>query len=171
MKLFIETTLSDMTLILFNDEKKYVSIKKNLKKKSDALASSISELLSTNNVAFDELAAIYITLGPGSFMGARASFVYARTFANIRSIDLYSISTIKLLAVSNDSTIAHIHSKDNVYFEYKDGVESLVELLQPSLSTLDNFIEDPNAYIGMFDKANIDSLTPNYIKDPTIGGA
>ncbi|EPL02798.1 hypothetical protein CP02DC14_1630, partial [Chlamydia psittaci 02DC14] len=70
MNLFIDTSLDNLYFLIFND--KYEIVKKtnieNVARKTDIFYDELEKILG-NNILVKDLN-IYITLGPGSFMGS-----------------------------------------------------------------------------------------------------
>ncbi|AZG68604.1 hypothetical protein [Mycoplasma struthionis] len=96
MKLFIETSLDDLiiTKIENNIVSDFLHIEK-LTKKSDEFFNKLNTVIKKEDRK--NLKAVYVTIGPGSFTGARVGFLVARTLAQISKIKLYVAPSYELL--------------------------------------------------------------------------
>ncbi|ACF07539.1 molecular chaperone [Metamycoplasma arthritidis] len=98
MKLFLETSLEDLYLALIDKNNKIVkSIHiPSLVKKTDALFCEINNLFDNTNYSIHNIKAIYVTLGPGSFSGARIGLLFARTIAQVTNVKMFVTYTYEL---------------------------------------------------------------------------
>lgn len=98
MKLILETSLDDLYLALVNENDKIIKsiTVQSLVKKTDALFDEINRLFENTNFSINDLKSIYITLGPGSFSGARIGLLFARTMVQISNTKMYVCYTYEL---------------------------------------------------------------------------
>lgn len=64
------------------------------------LAPAVRELLFQNNQTKQDLSAIAVSIGPGSYTGLRIAVSYAKGFAMALDIPILSVPTLQILAVS-----------------------------------------------------------------------
>ena len=176
--IFIETCLSDFLLIIMKNKKaKYIDYKKDLVEKSDYLSESFSKGLQKLKIKTNDIEEIYITNGPGSFMGSRASVIFAKTIAYLNNARLFVGSTLEWIshdkatgifsidAKSNQSFVLDKNKKENYKIELKEHVQS-------SIIDYAKFIKKINKSLLVFKEVPTEEvlfLEPNYIKEPKIG--
>ena len=175
MKLLIETCLEKMFLSLVDSKGNTVShFAKNEKFKSDLLNLKIVELLNSNKTTLDDIDGIYVTEGPGSFMGARTGLIYAKTIAQMKpSIDLYVASSFVYSANGIDGTY-YINASGKKLYECvvkgDEYITTLVDGINTTPIDYDAIMNNKN-FTKLFHKVDdVVKAEPNYIKQPTIGG-
>lgn len=184
MNLFIDTSLDNLYFLIFND--KYEIVKKtnieNVARKTDIFYDELEKILG-NNILVKDLN-IYITLGPGSFMGSRIASLFAKTSAMFSNKDVFTISTYDLLKEQEikkynncEYVNIKISKKTNfqIIFSKKGDFEKIVTIKNDNNWTkFDyNFFEKHlSFFIKKFKKVNkkeIYQLEPIYLTDPQIG--
>lgn len=108
MNVLINTCSSDFLLVFFDEHRIYeVEIKANLVKKSDYLPKAFTAILLRDKIAVSSIKRIYVVKGYGSFMGARAGVLFAKTLAQVLGAELYTttypelnLPPTELLAIS-----------------------------------------------------------------------
>ena len=175
MKLLIETCLEKMFISLVNS--KGITIGFYLKKekhKSDLLNFEVVKLMKENNVALNDIKGIYVTQGPGSFMGARAGLIYAKTIVQIKkNIKLYLASTFVYVA-NQKNGIYYLNASGQMVYKcvIKDAkyITTVIEGVDVSPIDYEAIINNPVFTESFINIKNIINVQPNYIKEPTIGG-
>ncbi|VEU75744.1 molecular chaperone [Mycoplasmopsis maculosa] len=183
MKLFLDTTNEDFVLAIFNDENNlvYKSLLKKYPKKVELIPQEIEKMLVETKLKLNDFKIFYTNIGPGFFTGVRISLVYLRTIAQIKKINIKTISTMKILSLINpDQIIFNINARGEKYYSYtKEDNYFHVSQIKIKTGTLekydeinyDLFLENFSKFESFFDEhLNIDEIEPLYIKLPQIGG-
>ncbi len=96
-KLFItlgEDDKVELTKVICNTKEKY---------NSALLIPTIAKLLQTKNLTMQDIEAIGVNIGPGSFTGIRASATVARVIGQSLNIPVVGIPSLEIIAGANDS--------------------------------------------------------------------
>lgn len=108
---------------------------------SELLTSSIQNILTENNLNVEDLSAISVGIGPGSFTGLRIGLSVAKGLCYPHKINLISIPSLKILANSvstrSENTISLINDKGNYYYISMYNNE-LDELFPAKIQLIDN---------------------------------
>lgn len=72
------------------------------------LAPAAESVLYENNIDVNDLGAVAVSLGPGSFTGLRIGIAYAKTMAYVLNIPIIGVPTMKALAKSCENSYADI---------------------------------------------------------------
>lgn len=100
------------------------------------LVSKIKEIFSENNFKLQDIDAIGVNCGPGSFTGIRVALSVAKVIAGELDKPLVGLNTAEILLSAFDCEILlmdarrdmyFIGTKDNIELVYKDKISSLVE--------------------------------------------
>ncbi|WP_373434746.1 hypothetical protein [Metamycoplasma equirhinis] len=122
MELFVETSLSDLYIAIIKNNKIIDKIcEKDLVKKTDEFYLKLNLLFERNKIDIDSINEIYITLGPGSFSGARIGLLFARTICQISNKKLFIVPTYKLFEMQKKmlkQDFNQIKIKANKYNNY-----------------------------------------------------
>ncbi|WP_303675072.1 tRNA (adenosine(37)-N6)-threonylcarbamoyltransferase complex dimerization subunit type 1 TsaB [Vampirovibrio chlorellavorus] len=73
---------------------------------SAMLVPAIQELLASAGLTVNDLTALAVNQGPGSFTGIRTGVITARTMAQFLQVPVYQFNTFELLAAGHDSPVA-----------------------------------------------------------------
>ncbi len=173
-KILIETSLSDLLIILIKDIKvmDYVH-KKDLIKKSEMLPRYFAKLLNKHNLNTKDIQQFYITIGPGSFMGARVSLVFVRTICQITKASLFTTSSLLFISGGKDGKY-YVDAKSNQSYEgivKKQKITINLTNFKPNtIINYQNIIDDIDQYLVLFDEQqNLLHVKPLYLKDPKVG--
>ena len=171
MKLFIETCLDDFYISLIKDNKTIDYIhEKNLQKKSDYLPQAFSQLLEKNSVASKDIKEVYVTKGPGSFMGVRAGLMFALTFAATRDIKMFVASSLDFISKGKDGKYYWEAKSNQSYFlEVPNKEITLVEAQENSFVDYEDFTNNPLEYLKVFEESNPLTTEALYVKEPRVG--
>ena len=108
---------------------------------SELLTSSIQDILNENNLGVNDLSAVSIGIGPGSFTGLRIGFSVAKGLCYPHNINLIGISSLKIIANSvikeNKNIISLIKDKGEHYYTSKYSSD-LIEIMQPKIQLIDS---------------------------------
>ncbi|AWX69646.1 tRNA (adenosine(37)-N6)-threonylcarbamoyltransferase complex dimerization subunit type 1 TsaB [[Mycoplasma] anseris] len=185
MELFLETSLSSLYLALINNQKIIDKIElKALVKKTDALFEQINLLFVRNNVSINDIKKIKITIGPGSFSGARIALLYARSICQLSNIKLAITTTYELIKKQlelKNQFEGYIKIKANRYNTYLIHFDKLTNKFLSS-----EIIDEQNQYHELdydfletnFEKfetcfqeiSDLMGIELCYLHDPQIGG-
>lgn len=176
MKLFIDTINTDFFISLIEDNKTIAFIhQEKLIKKSDFLPKAFSELMTKANKDIEDIKSIYVTDGPGSFMGIRAGLTFAKVICHVQKKRLFVANNFIFIAGGQDGTY-YVDAKSSQSFKGSvkgSNVEvELVDATEDSSIDYKAFIESPETTLENFKEVkDIVNYEPQYFKDPQIGGA
>lgn len=186
--LFIDTSYKYLTVVIEKDLKVIASDSfECFKRQSEELFVVLDKLFKETNINKDEIGAVYISEGPGSYTGVRIAMSLAKVLCEVRKIKLYKISTLKLYAGNNANTMvimdarasrAYVGIYDNGKCILKDTVQRLEDIdtkdyniiLDGSLvkkedvcpNIVECFIRCKDSFEEVKD---INHLTPMYLKE------
>ena len=186
ISLFIDTSLSDVSIALLKDGKLLSCIHNNIPGEHSVYVSKyIEDILENNNKSSDDVHEIIVVNGPGSFTGIRIGVTIAKIFAYLKKIRIVTITSLQARAIGNNSKyiLSLIDAKhDNYYvglydskynkiteeFASIDKVEELKEKYNPLVVTPDNNynIEEIVEYTKSFEGQNPHTVDPIYLKLP-----
>lgn len=115
MKLFLDTTTNNVSIITFDDVAIHQCIQYG---GSNNHTTTIYNQLAS--VDFETLDAIYVTSGPGSYTGIRIGVLVAKTLAHELGIKLYAINTLELFYIGENKSVV-LDARGKKYFRY-DGL-------------------------------------------------
>lgn len=134
MKILAFDTCLDKMYVVLRTEDKILSseIVENTESKyhSAFLISTISRVLQENNITPQELDAIGINIGPGSFTGIRACTTVARVMAQQLNIKAVGVSSLEILSkISDANPLVALDARKNKAYLWCDGeVKGAVEI-------------------------------------------
>ena len=186
ISLFIDTSLSDVSIALLKDGKLLSCIHNNIPGEHSVYVSKyIEDILENNNKSSDDVNEIIVVNGPGSFTGIRIGVTIAKIFAYLKKIRIVTITSLQARAIGNNNNyiLSLIDAKhDNYYvglydskynkiteeFASIDKVEELKEKYNPLVATPDNNynIEEIVEYTKSFEGQNPHTVDPIYLKLP-----
>lgn len=180
LKVFIDTALDDLVIVLFDNHAKKIDYKiiKNLKQKSEFLPIYFNDLLKRNNVNIKEINEYYINLGPGTFTGSRIALVFARTICQVyEKASLYTTSTFNLASINiNKEKNIFIDARGNSYYKAKVKEGKLLSNItivtegENQKIDYDFFINNFANFSFIFkEEKDLLSVQPIYVKKPHIG--
>jgi len=134
MILIINTSSRDIELLLDN---KYTHI--TAEKQSTALPTAVNTFLAENNVKMEDLTAIGVIVGPGSFTGIRMGIAYAKGLGIGLNIPVIPVNLFELyLYDSPDAFVAIDSDRGDFFVAAKD--------LQPCTMDIDTVETDQMKY-------------------------
>ncbi|TCG10822.1 hypothetical protein C4B24_03780 [Mycoplasma marinum] len=150
------------------------TLEKNLVKKADALPQAFLDTL--NGVKTNQITDFYITIGPGSFTGARTGLVFARSICQITKANLHTTTSPQLIAGPHGEKEIFIdaRSKMSYFASVNNGLLNqeitLVPFQESTKQDYDELIKNPVDFFKIFKlEENILSVHPQYIKTAKIG--
>lgn len=170
MKLFIDTHLNDIVILLVDNNK---IIKKeivsNVKKTSTMIMPTIVNVIGEN-----KLSLIIVVNGPGSFTGVRLGVTIAKTLAHTLNIPIKTVTSLEQMAVSleeSDKIVAFsdkngyyvgiFNSDNNLIGEYEYLSNSEYEIYSSKYEIITNVAINYEKVIEFADKK--DSITPHKV--------
>ena len=126
-------TCLDKTYVVLRTEEKIISseiIESNEQNYHSAyLISRIKEALTTNGYTPQDVTAIAINVGPGSFTGIRACTTVARVMAQQLNCKAIGISSLEIISKAhNDNSIVALDARKNKAYFYDKKLYGAVEL-------------------------------------------
>lgn len=127
-ELLLDSSNKYLTVALAKDGVLYDSIfYEAWQRQSEVMVSEIDNILNRNKVAKEELNAIVVGVGPGSYTGVRISLTIAKVMAYSLKIKLYKVSSLSLLKHGNLPTICLFNARSGrSYFAVYEGEKQLV---------------------------------------------
>lgn len=102
-----------------SDEKNYHSV---------YLISEIKNLLAENNTTMEDIEAIGVNVGPGSFTGIRVCLTVASTMANQLDVPLVGVPSVEILSAAvGTNTAVFLDARRNSYVYYDGTSVRLIE--------------------------------------------
>lgn len=180
--LILDSATKKLYVALLNDDKVLEEIY--LEGRNDHaknIVYKVEEILKNNNITIDNLSSVIVGIGPGSYTGVRMAVTVAKMITVFKDIDLYSISTLKLMASgykgnilsridarrgNSFSTIINTLNDEFVLVEGMYNTEELLNMKYDFDVTEDNFKVDP-IYVNKYKEKviNKDLLVPNYLRE------
>jgi tRNA threonylcarbamoyl adenosine modification protein YeaZ len=168
INLFIDTSLSDVSIACLKDNTLLNSITRNIPNKHSVYTLSyIKEVLDNSNIDKKNIDNIYVVNGPGSFTGIRIGLTIAKTYSYLLDKPLIAVSSLKAIALSsnNDLILSIIKANSsNYYIGLYD--KDYNEVIEEQFINRDNLIEiinKYNPYIVSNEELNINDIDVNKV--------
>ncbi len=114
LTLCIDAAYKYLTVALLNDKGIIESISfECFKKQSEEVFVCLEQLFKKANINKNDIDSICISKGPGSYTGVRIAMTIAKVICQIRSIKLYTISTLRLYAGNKANTMVVMDARAN----------------------------------------------------------
>lgn len=94
----IDTTTKSASCSILNEDKYYIKAISNEITHSEKLLPIIHETLEEASLKIKDIELLLAINGPGSFTGIRIGLATVKAFAQVRDLDIYSISSIDLIS-------------------------------------------------------------------------
>lgn len=175
MKILIETSLPDFLLMsVRGDKTSSFILKEGLVKKANELPGDFTLLLEHEKATAKDVKEVYVTVGPGAFMGVRTALIFAKTFCIMTGAKLFVASSFALMSKGLPGEY-FIDAKGSQFYKAdvteKESKYSLVNDGEVSSIDYDDIYANPSEYLALFEEVkDILSFEPIYLKDPRIGG-
>ena len=112
---------------------------------ANSLPQLSNEIINNASLSFEDLDAICISAGPGSFTGLRVGMSYAKGIAMALDIPIVPVSTFDSLAYKNTteklSTLIHSHGKTFYICEYSIDDGNLLKSSEPNSILMENVLK------------------------------
>ncbi|MEA3506760.1 MAG: tRNA (adenosine(37)-N6)-threonylcarbamoyltransferase complex dimerization subunit type 1 TsaB [Elusimicrobiota bacterium] len=116
--LAIDTTTERFTVALGSGEKVYALKVIEGRRHSERLIPSIKEVFTKGNVDFDDIDAVGVCAGPGSFTGIRVGLSCAVTMGQVLEIPVYRISLLDIAGRSFSHPVIKAFGTKYYYCDY-----------------------------------------------------
>ena len=103
LSLLIDTHSSEINICIYKDHRIYDKYTEIFANQSSMLIPKIVEILNKNNLNISDINEVIVVNGPGSFTGVRIGVVVAKTISYALNVPIYSISSLALKAIGNNS--------------------------------------------------------------------
>ena len=186
ISMFIDTSLSDVSIALIKDGKLLSKINNNIPgEHSIYVTKYVDDILKENNLSPESVDEIIVVNGPGSFTGIRIGVTIAKIFAYLKNIRIVSITSLLARAIGNneENILSIIDAKhDNYYIGLYDknynkiiekfsNITEIEEIKKEYSPLLENTSKEYNIeaiveYTKKFPSENVHSVNPIYLKLP-----
>ena len=168
--LFIDTSLSDVSIAIISDDKVLDSINKNIPGgHSIYTISFIDEVLKKCGLNPDDIDKILVVNGPGSFTGIRIGVTIAKTYAYVLKKEIIPVSSLKARVIGKKSNyfLSLIDARNHNYYVglYDNNYN---EVIKEQFMTLDevNTLKEKYNPLVVAENDSLDYLAiTNYYKD------
>lgn len=132
ISLFIDTSLSDVSIALIKDGKLLSKINNNIPgQHSIYVTKYVEAVLKECNLSPKDVDEIIVVNGPGSFTGIRIGVTIAKIFAYLENIRIVSITSLqaRVIGVKSKYILSTIDAKHNNYYIglYDENYNKIVE--------------------------------------------
>lgn len=119
ISLFIDTSLSDVSIALIKDDNLLSVIHNNIPGEHSVYVTKyIEDIIKENNLTPKEINEIIVVNGPGSFTGIRIGVTIAKVFAYLKKIRIVTISSLKarIIGKKSEYILSSIDAKHGNYY-------------------------------------------------------
>ncbi len=186
ISMFIDTSLSDVSIALIKDGKILSKINNNIPGEHSVYVTKyVDDILKENNLSPKNVDEVIVVNGPGSFTGIRIGVTIAKVFAYLQNIRIVTITSLKARAIGEKANyiLSKIDAKhDNYYiglydenynvieekFSNSKEIEELINKYSPEVVDTDKEynIEAIIEYTKKIPSQNPHSVNPIYLKLP-----
>lgn len=119
-------------------------------RQSEMMVTEVDNILKRNNIAKEELDAVVVGIGPGSYTGVRIGVTIAKTIAYALKIKIYAKSSLSLLKDEEKPTICLFNARSGrSYFAVYKGNEIIVkDCVKTNEEVLDFIKNNPDFVIN-----------------------
>lgn len=186
ISMFIDTSLSDVSIGLIKDGKLLSKINNNIPgEHSIYVTKYVDDILKENNLSPKDVDEIIVVNGPGSFTGIRIGVTIAKMFAYLQNIRIVTITSLqaRVIGMKSKYLISKIDAKhDNYYiglydenynkivekFAHITEIEEIIKEYSPEVVDIDKEynIEKIVEYTKKLPSENVHAVNPIYLKLP-----
>ena len=119
ISLFIDTSLSDVSIALVKDEQILSKVNNNIPGEHSVYVTKyIDDILKESSISPKDVDEVIVVNGPGSFTGIRIGVTIAKIFAYLQKIRIVSITSLLARVIGNDAEylLSTIDAKHNNYY-------------------------------------------------------
>lgn len=186
ISMFIDTSLSDVSIALIRDGKLLSKINNSIPgEHSIYVTKYIDDILKENDLSPKDVDEIIVVNGPGSFTGIRIGVTIAKMFAYLQNIRIVSITSLLASVIGSQSKylLSKIDAKhDNYYIGLYDEEYNVIIEKFTSVSEMNDILDkysplvlEPSSeyniekiieYTKKLPSENVHSVNPIYLKLP-----
>lgn len=186
ISMFIDTSLSDVSIGLIKDGKLLSKINNNIPgEHSIYVTKYVDDILKENNLSPKDVDEIIVVNGPGSFTGIRIGVTIAKMFAYLQNIRIVTMTSLqaRVIGMKSKYLISKIDAKhDNYYiglydenynkivekFAHITEIEEIIKEYSPEVVDIDKEynIEKIVEYTKKLPSENVHAVNPIYLKLP-----
>ncbi len=124
--LFIDTHYKNIVIVLYKDDNLVDMINKEVKKDHSVfIMPLLQDLLTKNNLTVQDLQAIYVCRGPGSFTGIRLCVTIAKTLAYTLNIPIKSLTSLELVSLGNNAFYLVVKENNGVFIAERKNLDNI----------------------------------------------
>lgn len=187
----MDTSYKYLNICLLEDDKVVDSLHMEcFKQQSEWMIPKLKELMDKHNWVSEDIEAMVITEGPGSYTGIRIAMTVAKVFCSSMHIPLYTVSTLQLYASDMENAVVLMDARGKRAYVgvYHKGIAQQEDSVYPvdELSSIckegytiigdgslvgkeDNFEDVASHFMNLKDQwklvENTNLLVPKYLKD------
>lgn len=146
--LFIDTSSSDVSIAIVENEKIISKIIKNIPNQHSIYAVKfVNDVLENSQIDAKDIDNIMVVNGPGSFTGIRIGLTIAKIYGYLLKKDIITVSSLRAMALSSDAKIvipvidAH---HDNYYYGVYDMFDNII--LKDNFNNKEELLKQINKY-------------------------
>lgn len=178
MKLFINTCFETVIIgVMLDGNLIHLESWKADRQESRKLTPKIAEIIKNLGKTKEDITSVYVVTGPGSFTAVRIGFIVAKAFASSLGCELYSCNSFEFLSYIYKDKYDFVELKAGGGKVYNINIKNasyVIEEPQNKLKVSDLNLKDDfkNSWSEVINKMelceDIESLEPNYVKEPNI---
>ena len=137
-------------------------------RQSEVMVLELHKLLKANKVDKKEISGIVVAIGPGSYTGVRISLTIAKVIAMALNIPIYPVSSLRIMKINSDPTIALINARSQrSYIGVYQGEKIILEDEIMKNDEVLNYINQHTDYLvsGDAEYLHIKSQKPHILKE------
>ena len=119
--LIIDTSINDNFIAIYKKNKKFVKYLPAIHDKSSIIIPTIEALLNTSELKLKNLNYIFVSNGPGSFIGTRTGIITAKSISFILKIPIIKFCSLKSFIPKNNGKFATIIKANHHLFHIIKG--------------------------------------------------
>lgn len=132
-------------------------------RQSEMMIPEIDKILKNNNIKKEELDAIVVGVGPGSYTGVRIAITIAKTICYALKIKLYSVSSLYLLKHCKNPTICVYNARSGrSYFAVYNNEKQIEKDCVISNEEVLNYISNHKDYVVNGDVEQLNLVSGEY---------
>jgi tRNA threonylcarbamoyl adenosine modification protein YeaZ len=125
-------------------------------RQSEMMTVEIENILKRNNLSKEDLDAVVVGIGPGSYTGVRIGITIAKTIGYALKIKVYKVSSLALLRIEDKPTICVFNARSGrSYYGVYQGDKTLLEDTVGPNEDLLKYIEEHKDYLLSGDVENL----------------
>ena len=146
----MDTSYKYLNIVLMEDDEVVDSVHMEcFKQQSEWMIPKLKELMDKHGWASEDIQAMVITEGPGSYTGIRIAMTVAKVFCSSMHIPLYTLSTMQLYAGNQEHTVVLMDARGKRAYvgKYHYGVAEMEDCVLP-VSELASVCEEGYHLVG-----------------------